>query len=51
MQCYAMCKIEFHDLEFPKMKRSNGIEDCKFSIENVWKMIFKMWESLTIALN
>jgi len=26
MQCYAMCKIEFHDKEFWKIKRSNGIE-------------------------
>jgi len=27
------------------MKRSNGIELLKFSIEKVWKMIFlNMWE-------
>jgi len=40
MQCCAMCKIEFHDEEFRKMKRSNVIELLKFSIEEVWKMIF-----------
>jgi len=34
MQCHAMCKIEFHDQEFRKMKKSNGIELLKFSIEN-----------------
>jgi len=33
LQCYAMCKIEFHDQEIRKMKRSNGIELRKFSIE------------------
>ena len=33
MQCYAMYKIEFHDYELQKMKRSNGIELLKFSIE------------------
>jgi len=30
-QCYAMCKIEFKDLDFQKMKGSNGIELLKFS--------------------
>jgi len=35
MQCCAMCKIEFHDQEFRKMKRSNGVELLKFSIEKV----------------
>jgi len=39
MQCCAMCKIEFHDLdlEFRKMKRNNDIELLKFSIEKVLK--------------
>jgi len=32
-----MCKIEFHDLEFLKMKRSNGIKLGKFSFEKVLK--------------
>jgi len=46
MQYYAMCKIEFRDSEFRKMKRSKGIELFKFSVESVWKIIFKnMWES------
>jgi len=35
MQCCAMCKIEFNDQELRKMKRSNGIELLKFSIEKV----------------
>jgi len=30
-----MCKIEFNDQEFRKIKRSNGIELLKFSIEKV----------------
>ena len=30
-----MCKIEFNDQELRKMKRSNGIELLKFSIEKV----------------
>jgi len=37
MQFYAMCKTEFHDVEFPKIKRSKSIEHCKFSIEKVLK--------------
>ena len=37
LQCCAMCKIEFHDEEFREMKRSNGIELTKFSIEKVLK--------------
>jgi len=37
MQCYTMYKIEFHDEEFQKMKRNNGIQCSKFSIEKVWK--------------
>jgi len=42
---YAMCKIEFNDREFRKMKRSNGIQLLKFCIEKVWKTIFKnVWE-------
>jgi len=42
---YAMCKIEFLDLEIRKMRRSNVIELFTFSIEKVWKMIFKhVWE-------
>jgi len=32
-----MCKIEFHEQEFGKMKRSNGIELLKFSIERPMK--------------
>jgi len=32
-----MHKIEFHDQEFRKVKRSNGIELLKFSIEKVLK--------------
>ena len=36
-----MCKIVFDDSEFPKMKRSNGIELFQFSIEIVWKMFFE----------
>jgi len=52
MQCYAMCKIEFHDYEFQKMKRSNGIEFLKFSIEKVWKMIFKnAWEPVSVTFS
>jgi len=30
-----MCKIEFHDLEFRKMKGINGIELLKFNSEKV----------------
>jgi len=37
MQCSAMCKIDFNDEEFQKMKRSNGIELLNFSIEKVLK--------------
>jgi len=37
MQCHAMCKIEFHDQRFRKMKKSNGIAFFKFSIEKVLK--------------
>jgi len=37
MQCYVMCKIEFHDYEFWKIKRSSGIEFFKFSIKKVLK--------------
>jgi len=37
MQYYAMCKIEFHNKEFRKMERSNGIELIRFSIEKVLK--------------
>jgi len=45
MQHWAMCKIEFHDWQYRNMKRSNGIELFKFSVEKVWKMIFKhVWE-------
>jgi len=36
-----MCKIEFHDEQFRKMKRSNGIELLKFGIEKVWRIILK----------
>ena len=32
-----MCKIDFNDEEFQKMKRSNGIELLNFSIEKVLK--------------
>ena len=32
-----MHKIEFHDKEFRKMKRSNGIELLTLSIEKVLK--------------
>ena len=40
-----MCKIEFHDKEFWKINKRNGIEFFKFSIEQVWKRIFKnVWE-------
>jgi len=42
MQCYAMCKSEFHDQEFLDMKRSNGIELLKFSIEKVLEIVWKM---------
>jgi len=35
MQCYAMCKIEFHDKEFQEMKRNNGINVLNFSIAKV----------------
>jgi len=52
MQYYAMCKIEFHDQEFRKMKRNTCIELLRFSIEKIWKMIFKnMWEPFDVQLS
>jgi len=36
-----MCKIEFHDEEYQKMKRNNGIELIKFSIDIVMKKYIK----------
>ena len=36
MQCYVMCKLSFM-IEFRKMKRNNGIELLKFSIQKVMK--------------
>jgi len=52
MQYYAMCKIEFHNKEFRKMERSNGIELIRFSIEKVLKKYGKwfflnVWEPWT----
>ena len=46
MQCYSMCKIEFHGKEFRKRKISNGIEFFKFCIKKVLKKYEKWWEPI-----
>ena len=46
-KCNEMCKIEFRDKEFKKIKRSNSIELFEFSIEKVLKKygkrFLKVW--------